>query len=183
MLLTTPRLLLKSFTAKDIHNLFNTQDKDAIMRSLGADENSYEKYKQMHEQGMESYRISMLFFLLIEKHTNQPMGQCGFHTWNTSHHRAELFYFLHKDEYKRKGYMKEALPEVLQYGFTEMMLHRIEALVAVDNTPSLKLLLHHHFTPEGTVREDYLVNGIYENSECYSLLKWEWELNKSISED
>jgi ribosomal-protein-alanine N-acetyltransferase len=63
----------------------------------------------------------------------------------------------------------------LEYGFTKLNLHRIEALVADWNTPSLKLVAKNGFAKEGTMREDYIVNGVSENSECFSLLKWEWE--------
>ena len=176
-IIPTPHLLLKPFTPSDIHHLFNTLEKADIMQTLGVDEEGYNKYQIMHEQGMECYRVSMLFFLLIEKETNLPIGQCGFHTWNKNHQRAELFYILHHDLHKQKGYMKEALPFVLSYGFTEMNLHRIEALLDPNNTPSLKLLLQNNFTREGSMREDYIVDGVHESSDCYSLLHWEWEKN------
>jgi len=67
------------------------------------------------------------------------------------------------------------LSAVLDFGFTQLELHRIAALVASSNTPSLKLLEHYGFMKEGTMREDYVVDGKNEDSECYSLLKWEWE--------
>lgn len=70
--------------------------------------------------------------------------------------------------------MTEALKEVLNFGFTTLNLHRIEALVASWNIPSVKLLQHYGFTKEGTMREDYVVNGKHEDSDCYSLLKREW---------
>lgn len=70
--------------------------------------------------------------------------------------------------------MTEALREVLNYGFSELKLHRIEALVAESNIPSIRLLKRFGFTKEGTMREDYVVNGVSEDSDCYSLLKWEW---------
>jgi ribosomal-protein-alanine N-acetyltransferase len=65
--------------------------------------------------------------------------------------------------------------QVLNYGFTELELHRIQALIAIENEPSLKLLLKNGFTKEGIMREDYVVNGKNEDSHCFSLLKWEWE--------
>ena len=71
--------------------------------------------------------------------------------------------------------MTEALEEVLKHGFKQLALHRIEALVATDNVPSIKQLEKYSFTREGTVREDYRVGDINEDSDCYSLLKWEWE--------
>lgn len=133
----------------------------------------------MHEKGMETHRLSLLFFLLIDKQNRIPIGECGFHTWNKTHNRAELFYSIRNDSDKQKGYMTEALQAVLAFGFTELNLHRIEALVADWNTPSLKLLLRYGFTKEGTMREDYVENGKHEDSDCYSLLVWEWEKRRT----
>lgn len=172
--ITTQRLILKSITPALIHELFNTKPKDGIIRFFGVDEAGYEHFKDMHEKGMETHRLSLFFFLLIDKQNNLPIGECGFHTWNQTHRRAELFYSLRKDADKQKGFMTEALHKVLNFGFTELNLHRIEALVAADNTPSVKLLLRYGFTKEGTMREDYVVEGKNEDSDCYSLLKWEW---------
>lgn len=174
----TPRLILKSISPAFIHELFQTKTEAEIMLYFGVDASGLEHYKTMHEKGMETHRISLFFFLLIDKETLQPIGECGFHTWNPTHRRAELFYTLKNDSDKQKGLMTEALKVVLAHGFTELALHRIEALVADWNTPSLKLLARYGFTKEGTMREDYVVNGVSENSDCYSLLKWEWEKMK-----
>ena len=167
----TDRLILKSITPSDIHELYNSRSKEEIIRFFGTDEAGYEHYLAMHEKGMECYNISLFFFLLIDKITGTPIGECGFHTLNEKQRRTELFYSLRNDEYKQKGLMTEALAPVLAFGFNELGLHRIEALVADWNTASVKLLKKYGFTKEGTMREDYCVNGKNEDSDCYSLLK------------
>ena len=173
--ITTDRLLLKGITPALIHHLFHTQTKNEIIRFFGFDETGYAHLKDMHEKGMETHRLSLFFFLLLDKQTHLPVGECGFHTWNKTHQRAELFYGIRNDADKQKGFMTEALKTVLEYGFTTLHLHRIQALVAADNTPSVKLLRRYGFVKEGTMREDYVVNGKNENSDCYSLLQWEWK--------
>lgn len=171
----TKRLLFKPVTPQLIHELFNTKSKEEIMDFFGFTESSYLTFKNMHEQGMESYRISIFFFVLVDKESGLAIGEVGFHTWNVAHHRAELYYNLFREDFKRKGLMSEALPLVLQYGFTQLKLHRIQALIAAENTASLRLLQANKFTFEGTLRQDYKVGEVFENSECYSLLKNEWE--------
>jgi [ribosomal protein S5]-alanine N-acetyltransferase len=173
-LLSTERLYLKHITPTLVHRLFSSQTKAEIMRFLGVDEQGYEKYKMMYENGMETYQISFQYFLLIHKYNNQPIGECGFHTWHKKHAKAELFYFLRNDTDKQKGFMKEALQPILEFGFTKMSLHRIQALIAGSNLPSLKLASYFGFKKEGVLRQDYYVNEQYEDSECYSLLKNEW---------
>jgi ribosomal-protein-alanine N-acetyltransferase len=173
--LSTNRMLLKSITPAIINELFSTKSKQEIMTYFGADEAIYEHLKSMVEQGMEAYRVTSFYFLLIDKNNQKVLGECGFHTWSMPHRRAELFYSLRNDTDKRKGYMSEAVKAILNYGFNELGIHRVAALTAPSNEASIALLKHYGFTKEGIHREDYVVNGINEDSACYSLLKWEWE--------
>lgn len=172
--LSTERFTLVTITPAVIHNLFNTMKETDILQFFNCDQTSLERFRLMHEQGMECYRHSLRFFLVREKGSNVTIGECGFHTWNTHHRRAELFYLLRSDEYKRKGIMTEAVTAVLQHGFTDMNLHRVCAFVDADNVASVSLLSKFGFTFEGTQREDYNVDGTNTDSDCYSLLKQEW---------
>jgi ribosomal-protein-alanine N-acetyltransferase len=171
----TPRLILKGITPAIIHQLFNSQLKEEIVDYFAVDDAGYQRMLNMHEMGMETNRYSLFFFLICDRENNFPLGECGFHTLNQTHRRAELFYQLRKDEHKRKGFITEALPRVLQYGYLDLNLHRIEALVGSQNIPSVKLMQRFRFTKEGTMREDFVIDGKSVDSDCYSLLKWEWE--------
>lgn len=75
----------------------------------------------------------------------------------------------------QQGFMKEALPPIIHYGFTQMLLHRIEALVGGENIASLKLIQQNGFVKEGVLREHWKINDIMDDSWMFSLLKWEWE--------
>lgn len=125
--ISTPRLFLKSITPSFIHEFFNSKSKEEIVTYFGFDEAGYEHLKKMHEEGMETHRLSLFYFLLVQKETNEPIGECGFHTWNKSHRRTELFYNIKNDKDKQQGYMTEALQAVLAFGFTTLNLHRVEA--------------------------------------------------------
>jgi [ribosomal protein S5]-alanine N-acetyltransferase len=171
----TERLLLEPLTPEAIRELFRSHTQEFIMNYLGIDDQGWVHYESMVSEGMEMHRLSHLFFLLIRKSDEQPIGECGFHTWNHVHRRAELFYLLRSDEFKRQRFMSEALPRVIQFGFEHMQLHRMEALIDKDNTPSLRLLQKNRFTFEGTRMQDYVVNGVSVDSDCYVLLRPEWE--------
>ena len=173
--LSTNRMLLKSITPAIINELFNSNSKEGIVAYFGVDEAGYEHLKSMVEQGMEAYRVTSCYFLLIDKNTQKILGECGYHTWSIPHRRAELFYSLRNESDKLKGYMSEALNVILNYGFNELGIHRIAALTAPSNVASIALLSKFGFAFEGIHRQDYVVNGVNEDSACYSLLKWEWE--------
>lgn len=69
--------------------------------------------------------------------------------------------------------MKEALHEILCYGFDELNLHRIEAITGRENFVSQKLLKDRGFIYEGLLREHYFTNNIYEDSLMFSLMEKE----------
>lgn len=170
----TPRLVLRGVTPGLIRSLFETRTPEEIRQFFNVEEEGFDHLRAMYEKGMETHRLSHFYFLLHEKATGEVIGDCGFHTWNSTHRRAELFYTLRHDRYKRQGLMSEALPPVISYGFGRLELHRIAAFTAKWNTASVRLLEKNGFTFEGTMRQDYRVNGVNEDSECYSLLGPEW---------
>jgi ribosomal-protein-alanine N-acetyltransferase len=67
--------------------------------------------------------------------------------------------------------MSEAVSRVIRYGFEEMKLFRIEAFVHPTNAPSIKIIEKNGFFYEGHKKQDYLVDGVYEDSLVYGLLK------------
>lgn len=170
-MLETKRLHLSIVTPALLHELFENNDSSFLMNYFGTDEKGLEHYASLHTNGMEAHRHSLIIIRILLKNTDLVIGECGFHTWNTFHRNAELFYRLHQDTYKNKGLMSEVLPDVLDYAFNSMNLHRIEAKIAEDNTPSLRLLLKNGFKLEGRHREDYLVDNQFEDSIIYSKLK------------
>jgi ribosomal-protein-alanine N-acetyltransferase len=171
----TERLLIKKLDSQIMNEIFELNNDDEIKKILGVTDEEFIRQKKIHQKGYESYNQKMLNFQIVEKESNTIIGNCGFHSWNPQHHRAEVGYALNSDEFKNKGFMKEALQKVIEYGFQELDLNRIEALIDENNTPSKKLLHHFGFTREGNLRGHYWVNGVFEDSVLYSLLKSEYK--------
>ena len=70
-----------------------------------------------------------------------------------------------------KGFMKEALIAVLDFGFRKLGLHSFQANINPENERSGKLLKQLGFVKEAYFRENYYFNGKYLDSEIYSLLE------------
>ncbi|MEM5774241.1 MAG: GNAT family N-acetyltransferase, partial [Anaerolineaceae bacterium] len=88
---------------------------------------------------------------LVRKADGQVIGTCGFHKWDRAHFRAEIGYDLAPDCWGQ-GYMTEALRAALNSGFSRMNLHRIDAVVHVENDGSNRLLRRLGFQLEGVLR-------------------------------
>jgi ribosomal-protein-alanine N-acetyltransferase len=98
------------------------------------------------------------------------IGLIGLHTWEHHHRRAELGYDMAVSHWGQ-GIAGEAARAVIDYGFTTMRLHRIEAHTIADNHRSVRLLERLGFQREGTLRgyswEDDLA---FHDSAVYGLL-------------
>lgn len=174
-LLDTPRLLLRKITPEVYQFVFNHYTEEELKTFFGFHtEEDRLKERERFEKGVSTFNKSFVMFQLLDKETQKVIGSCGFHTWYLDHRRAEIGYALTHHDFKQKGFMKEAMGTILHYGFEQMNLHRVEAFVAPENEPSLKLVQHFGFTREGYLREHYFKNGIVEDSVVFSLLQSEY---------
>jgi len=91
-------------------------------------------------------------------------GIIGFHGIDWQNRKASIGYWLHSD-YQGKGIMTRACKALVDYGFEEMNLNRIEIRCAEQNFKSRAIPERLGFTREGNVRQaewlyDHFVNHI-----------------------
>jgi ribosomal-protein-alanine N-acetyltransferase len=79
---------------------------------------------------------------------------------------------------RRKGLISEAINAVLNYGFNEMNLVRVEAFVGEENIASLATLKKFGFTQEGIFRKHYHYKGENTDSIAFGLLKEEFKFHQ-----
>ena len=171
----TNRLMLKGIAPEQMRHLFETFEKAEIKRILGhRSDEDFEKEAYKHKNGYSSYNRSFILFLLTHKASETIIGRCGIHNWNMDHKRAEIGYVMHDLDFRCKGLMTEALGAILEYGFKQLNLNRIEALVGAGNTPSLRLMEKFKFVREGILRQHMLANGQFEDSILFSKLIGEY---------
>jgi ribosomal-protein-alanine N-acetyltransferase len=95
--------------------------------------------------------------------------------------RAEIGFALAAEAWGR-GYMNEALTALLDYGFSEFALNRVEADVDPRNTASIKCLARLGFAHEGLLRQRWIVGGEVSDSAIYGLLRDEWRARRSAND-
>jgi ribosomal-protein-alanine N-acetyltransferase len=100
----------------------------------------------------------------------EVIGLIGLHIWERHHRRAELGYDMAVSHWGQ-GIASEAARAVIDYGFTTMRLHRIQAHTIADNHRSVRLLERLGFRREGTLREYSLEDDLtFHDSAVYGLL-------------
>lgn len=102
------------------------------------------------------------------------IGTCGYNSWHRWNNCAEIGYDL-AHRYWGKGIMTEALVAMIEFGFTEMGLNRIEADVTVGNDRSAALLQKLGFIEEGVLRQRGHWRGAYVDLRFFGLLRADWQ--------
>lgn len=91
-------------------------------------------------------------FAVEEIKSDNFIGLVAIKLGNPKFKIGEIWYKLHVDHWK-KGYATEAVRALINFGFTKLKLHRIEAGCAVENKGSIRVLEKAGMTREGRKRK------------------------------
>ena len=106
------------------------------------------------------------------------LGACAYKSWRGAHRRGDISYLLTRAAWGQ-GYASEAIARLVEFGFTELDLHSVEAGVTPGNADSGRLLIRLGFQLEGHLRENYWAEDRFVDSLVYGLLRSEWTARRS----
>lgn len=106
---------------------------------------------------------------------NQIIGIAGFDDIVKENKAATLFIGIGDKNVRGRGYGKEALNLLLEYGFERLDFHRIQLNVLEFNTAAISLYEKAGFKREGVYREFVLRENKRYDLLLYGLLKTEWK--------
>lgn len=170
--LETERLVLRELIEYDALNLLNCFSNADVLRYYGQNPLiSVDQVQQIIRNFSKNFdEKSGVKWGIESKGTDGIIGTIGFQDWSLEHKRAEISYALFP-EYWGNGYATEAVSEVISYGFKELGLKRIGAVVFVENKASNELLKKLGFVTEGILRNYKYQNDVPFDTYIYSLLK------------
>ncbi|WP_108669778.1 GNAT family N-acetyltransferase [Peribacillus acanthi] len=173
--LNTERFVLRKIVESDAQEIFEYFSDDAVTKYYDLD--SFTNIEQAHEvikRWEKRFEVHQGFrWGIALKENNRLIGSCGFHNWAKEHFKAEIGYEV-TPAYWRKGVITEVLQAVLQFGFEEMDLFRIEAYYDPENIASKGSLEKAGFTYEGTLRKAAFEKGRFCDASVCSILKEEY---------
>jgi ribosomal-protein-alanine N-acetyltransferase len=108
-------------------------------------------------------------FCIDDINTNQFIGLIALNLGKLNFRTASVWYKIHVN-FWRKGYATEALIKILNFGFSDLNLHRIEAGCVVENIASRKVLEKASMIKEGSKRKIYL-SGENGKTVFYAILE------------
>jgi len=152
--LETRNLILRRMQVTDSPALFSILADDEVTRYY--DDATFTDVSQATDQikawenGFVNKRC--IRWGIARKEDRDVIGSCGYYGFHTWHMRASIGYELARP-FWRQGIMTEALEAIIDLGFEEMGLNRIEAVIMPENTASIKLLEKLGFRHEGLLKE------------------------------
>ena len=119
--------------------------------------------------GQNTMPRTFYVFCLENIDTKQFVGLIALNLGKPKFSIGEVWYKIHVDNWS-KGYTTEALTRILDFGFNELFLHRIEAGCAVENIASCKVLEKVGMVREGMKRKILPIRGEWIDGYIYAIL-------------
>lgn len=173
--LLTERLTLRRMLVTDTQDMYEYACRGDVTKYLTWYPHPDKAYTREYLQYLGNRYAAGMFYdwAVVYEPDCKMVGSCGFTAFHCASDSAEVGYVLNPD-YWGKGIAAEALSRVLQFGFEDLQLHRIEARFIAGNDASLRVMERCGMTLEGYLREAMLVKGSYVTVGVCSILSHEW---------
>ncbi len=171
--LQTERLNIKPISKLDIENVYKLQslEETARFNTSKIPENIDETIITVENWIAENSKNKITNFTftveLIEK--NEFIGLIGIKLGKEHYKNAEVW-FQYDFRYWNKGYATESLRRILDFGFQDLKLHRIEAGCAVENYGSISVLEKVGMTREAHTRKLLPLKSGWSDNYGYAIL-------------
>lgn len=170
--LESDRLLLRRVTTDDADGIFtlrsNAETMKFIPRPLAkTKEDAIDHVNMINEKIDNNTGINWTITL---KNDPNFIGLIGLYRIEPENYRAEIGYML-LPEHHGKGIITEAVNLVNAYGFDELKLHSIEAIIDPENAASEALLKKCGFVKEAHILENEFFEDKFWDTVIYSLLE------------
>ena len=143
--LESERLILKEISMNDLDFLFEIRNNEENNKYIGRKKSSLEEVKKFIDDRISDFKEQKgIVWMICDKNSKQTIGSICFWNFNFEDNSAEIGYEL-TPKFQGKGFMQEAVAKVIDFGFNELNLQKIEAFTDKNNTASIKTLLRYNF--------------------------------------
>ena len=176
MEITTERLVLREFTESDWSDVLAYQVDPLYLRYYEWTERTPQAVQEFVQvfldQQQERPRIKFQLAVTL-KPDLQLIGTCGIRLASADAHEGDIGYEL-SPKHWGQGYATEAARAIVQFGFSELRLHRIWSWCIADNVGSARVLEKLGMRLEGRLRENEFFKGRRWDTLLFATLDYEW---------
>lgn len=128
---------------------------------------------EFEQKWIEENQNNFMFSIVL-KESNELIGSCGFKKIDLLHQNGTLSMFIGEEGKRGKGYGREALKLLLNYGFNNLNLNNINLSVFSFNTKVKKFYESLGFKTCGTKHKCHYLRGKYYDEIQMEILKDEY---------
>lgn len=156
------KVYLKSITSADTENIIRWRNKDNV-RKYFLDQRPFTT--EGHTNWLENVVNAgkAVQFIIYEKSGDYPVGSVFLRDIDRQNRKAEYGIFIGEDSARAKGVGTEAARAIVQYGFSELKLHKIFLRVLADNEGAIRSYAKAGFIKEAYLKDEVLLNGEYRD--------------------
>ena len=176
MILETKRLIIRPITIDDKNELFEYRS--------DRETNKYQGWIPTTLSDVETFigKISKKInepeswfqFIIVEKETQNIIGDLGIHFFDNENKQAEIGCTLNKN-FQNKGYATESIKRVIDFLFKDLKKHRIITSIDPGNINSIKLVERIGFRKEAHFVESLFINEKWVDDLIYAMIEKDWE--------
>lgn len=169
--LATERLVLRELRPSDAEQVFAFRSDPLVMRHVSRPlAQSVEEASALI--GLITTTVAAtdaVQWAITLKGMDVLIGIIGFWRMRKEHYLAELGYSLQRALWGQ-GLMSEAIGAVVEFGFSTLGFHKVEAFTRPENMGSIRALDKNGFLREGHFRENIFWEGVFHDSLVYGRL-------------
>lgn len=173
--LQTKRLVLRKMAVRDAEDMFEYASKPEVSEYLLWNPHDSLRTSKNYLAYLQTQYAQKSFYdwALIYRETGKMIGTCGFTSFDLQNNSAEIGYVLSSD-FWGYGLAPEAVWRVMEFGFLELNLHRIEAKIIAGNTRSEHVAMKCGMRHEATLKNSMYIKDRYKTIEIYAILDDEY---------
>lgn len=170
---------LKQFTREDFSRLIDWISSPTLLIQWAGpqfftyplDENQLEEYRRL----AESKNPKSVIFKAVIAESQEVVGHAELASINKENGSASICRIFVEPSQRGKGICPRMMREILEIGFSQLGLHRIDLRVYESNASATSCYEKVGFVREGLTRKVQKVDGEYWDAVVMSILKEEWE--------
>jgi len=116
-------------------------------------------------------RPDAAFFMIEDRSAGEPVGSCQLINVHPVHRSAELQIRIGVRRSQDQGAGSEAVRQLVEFGFTQLQLHRIALHVFSTNTRAVRVYEKCGFVREGLLRQAACIDGNWVDVICMAIVR------------
>ena len=170
------KVLLRPVMRSDIQYFLKWFNDPEVIQYLNMYLPMTEMAEEKYIDGLGADRTQANFVIeAIEDNLGKPIGTIGLVNISPRDHNAGFGIAIGDKDYWSKGYGTEAARLLVNYGFEQLNLHRINSSAIAFNERSARMHKSVGFKEEGKRRECIFKNGKLQDEMVFGLLREEWK--------